>query len=225
MTLQSLLESPPVLQLKFYEFGIVMHRQTEQGETAYLVDADQVATTLAARVCFAPGLLSSRTVTVIQEGTRKILVEYRRRQKTALLLAGQDPLVVPLPALLLLRVTVGDERPDYRIYAVKERPTTLDVSLFRAPLPNIYPDGRICWGSVPQVSPASLQGSVLDKDWSLLLGTLFTDHACTGKSQQFPGDIRTMYTALQTRRSRVYPNRDLVAANLTLNDVLERLQQ
>ncbi len=201
-----------------------MHRQTEQGETAYLVDADQVATTLAARVRFAPGLLSPRTVTVIQEGTRKILVEYRRRQKTALLLDGQEPLVVPLPALLMVRVTTGDARPDYRVYAVKERPTTLTAPLFCAPLPNIHPDGRICWGSVPQVSPASLQGSVLDEDWSLLLGTLFTGHACQGKSQQFPDDIRLMYPALQTRKSRVYPKRDLVAANLTLNDVLERLQ-
>ncbi|MCP4207127.1 MAG: hypothetical protein GY767_08810 [Shimia sp.] len=76
---------------------------------------------------------------------------------------------------------------------------------------------------MPKVSAAALQGSRLDEDWAALLGTPFGSHSVRGKSQRHPDDVRRHYLELETRRSRVYPRRDLVSARTTLAQVLEKM--
>src|SRR5258707_9608339 len=75
----------PHLTLNFYSYGIIMHRRLENGgETEYAVSPEQLATALSAKVRFETGLLSSNTLYLATEGIQKIVVEYRRPQKTAL---------------------------------------------------------------------------------------------------------------------------------------------
>ncbi|QPC84537.1 hypothetical protein G4Y79_09225 [Phototrophicus methaneseepsis] len=76
-----------------------------------------------------------------QEGVKKTVVEYRKAQITGVFLNGSEvALRVPL---LMIRVTNEDRSPSYGVYAVKRRPTSLDVKLFQTPLPNVFNSGSI----------------------------------------------------------------------------------
>src|SRR5690606_19887224 len=119
------------------------------------------------------------------------VVEYRKAQLTGVFLDGSETaLRVPLPPLLMIRVTNENRSPSYGVYAVKRRPASLDVKLFQVPLPNVFNSGSICLGSVQRVSDTALTGTSLAEDWSQLLGSSFGDHACSGKSKSHPRDIR-----------------------------------
>ena len=86
----------------------------------------------------------------------------------------------------MIRVTADDKAPVYGVYAVKRRPETLDISLFHAPLPNVFGSGAICWGTVQRVTDTALRGASLAEDWTMLLGSSFGDHAVGGKSKREP---------------------------------------
>ena len=222
--LDEAIQEQPRLTLNFYSYGILMRQQRDDGsETEYAVSPEQLATVLSAKVRFESGLLSNSTICLCAEGVKRTVVEYRAPQKTALFLEGSDhPVRVPLPGLLMLRVTTANDNPRYAVYAVKDRPQTLDVPLYYAPLPNIgWAD--VCWGSVKKVSEASLADSSLNEDWQQFLGSLFTNHSVSGKSKRFPRDVREQLLSLESRKARVYPKRDLVKVDFKLADILRKV--
>ena len=189
--------------------------------TEYAVDPAQVAVALAAKVTFDTGLLSGDTLLIRTEGVKKTVVEYRKGQKTGVYLEGSETaLRIPLPPLLMIRTTSEDRNPNYTVYAVKRKPKSLDVSLFQAPLPNVFNSGSICWGTVQRVSDTALSGASLLQDWAMLLGSPFGDHACSGKSKSHRSDIRQKLIELETNGARRYPTSDLIPANKTLAQVL-----
>lgn len=223
--LAAALSQPPTLQLSFYPFGVILRRQCPDGSfTEYPVDPAQLAEALAARTTFTTGLLPPDVLYVAQAGLKRLVVSYRPAGRTALHLDGSvDPLRIPLPSLVLIRLVAGGTQR-YGVYAVKARPLTLTTTLYHAPLPNVYHNGSICWGSVPTVSAAQLASTDLSPAWSLLLGSAFTSHAVSGKSRQAPDDIRKLYLTLEQRRTRVYPTRDLLPASEagTLDAIIQR---
>jgi hypothetical protein len=200
----------------------VMLRKTEGGTTTeYPVDPAQVAVALAAKVTFDTGVLGGSTLLVRQDGVKRIVVDYRPPGKTGLFLEGSEvALRVPLPGLIMIRVTTEDKAPVYGVYAVKRRPDKLDIPLFHAPLPNIFGSGAICWGTVPRVADATLRNSALSNDWTMLLGSPFGDHAVNGKSKCYPDDIRKLLVELEEKKARVYPKGDLIPVKKTLAQVL-----
>lgn len=207
--------------LSFYSYGVMLRKTDGERISEFPVDPAQVAAALSAKVRFDTGLLSDNTLLVRQEGVHKIVIEYRRPQKTGLYFEGSDnPLRVPLPGLVLVRVTTEDRSPAYQFYAVKGRLTSFDEPLYHAPLPNIFASGSICWGNVSLVSDAALQGTLLQEDWAVLLGTRFGDHAVGGKSKSHPNDIRQKLIDLENRKARTYPKSDLIPAHRTLAQVL-----
>jgi hypothetical protein len=220
--LNAALQEQPSLILSFYSYGVMMQKRTEHGMSEYPVDPEQVALALSEKVGFNSGLLSENSLLVRTVGVQKTVVEFRRGQKTGLWLDGSDnPIRVPLPPLVLIRTTSENKNPHYHIYAVKKRPVSLDVDLFYAPLPNVYTNGNICWGSVKKVSDEALSGSSLTEDWQRLLGTRFGDHSVSGKSKQFPRDIRKAFIDMEKRNARVYRKSDLIPIKKTLAQVLE----
>lgn len=219
--MQTALQEPPSLTLEFYSYGVLLRKRIGESVSEYAVDPSQVAAALAAKVTFDTGLLNAPTLLVRQEGLRKLVVEYRAPQKIGLYVDGSDiPLRVPMPGLLLMRYTIDHERPKYGVYAVKKRPDTLAIPLFSAPLPNVGTMGGICWGTVRLASQQALQGCTLREDWSVLLGSPFGDHSVNGKSQSHPADIRQLLIALEKRKARVYPKRDLVPLGQTLAEMM-----
>lgn len=220
--MQTALQEQPNLTLEFYSYGVLMRKRVGESVSEYAVDPGQVAAALAAKVTFDTGLLNTQTLLIRQEGLRKLVVDYRAPQKTGLYVDGSEiPLRVPLPGLLLLRYTTDNGRPRYSVYAVKKRPDTLAVPLFGAPLPNVATTtGSICWGTVRLVSEQALLGCTLAEDWLVLLGSPFGDHSVSGKSHSHPYDIRQLLIALEQRKARVYPKRDLIPVNKTLEEVV-----
>ena len=221
-TLSRALTEHPSLVLSFFSFGIMLRKQDGERISEYPVDAAQVAAALSAKTCFDTGLLSANTLLVRQEGVKKTVVEYRPPQKTGIFLEGADvALRMPLPPLVLIRVTVEGGTPQYGLFAVKKRPLDLTAPLFHAPLPNVFGSGSICWGSVQRVSDASLTSASLVESWQFLLGSPFGDHACGGKSHAHPRDIRQQLIELDAQHARTYPKRDLIPVKKTLGEVLE----
>lgn len=117
-------------------------------------------------------------------------------------------------------LTSENKNPQYGVFAVKKRPTTLNEPLFHAPLPNVFASGSVCWGTVPQVDESGLQNISLAGDWAVLLGSRFNDHGVSGKSKSHPSDIRQMLIALEGRKARTYPKSDLLPVKKTLAQVL-----
>lgn len=211
----------PSLSLDFYSYGVLLRKRDGETMTEYPVDPAQIAAALAARVIFDTGLLGADTLLVRYEGVKQLVIGYRKAQKTGLYLEGSEtPLRVPLPGLILIRVTKEHRRPAYHLYAVKRRPQHLDVALFHAPLPNIYTSGSICWGTVRTVSETALTGASLAEDWQQLLGSPFGDHSVQGKSNAYRQDIRQQLIALEKRKARRYPTSDLLPMQKTLSQLL-----
>jgi len=186
-----------------------------------LPDPAQVALALAAKVTFDTGLISGNTLLVRQNGVKRTVVDYRPPQKTGLFLDGSETaLRVPLPGMILIRVTTDDKAPQYAVFAVKRRPENFDTPLFHAPIPNVFSSGSICWGTVPRVEDAALHGSSLANDWTMLLGSAFGDHAVGGKSKRQSQDIRKLLIELEGKKATRYPTGDLLPVKKTLAQVL-----
>ncbi|MHB8624563.1 MAG: hypothetical protein ACYDEO_00010 [Aggregatilineales bacterium] len=219
------LQTKPTMTLAFYPFGIILHRKLDDGgETEYAVSPAQVAETLCGQVRFESGLLTGNTLYIASEGARKLTLEYRPPTKTALYLDGSEtPVVVPLPGLVMGRITIGSDSPRYGVYAVKTRPERADTPLYHAPLPNTGTGGMgsVCWGSVRKVSVEGLASNRLDEDWKLLLGSIFTNHGVGGKSKHHPNDIRQQLIELDKRKARKYPIGDLIPVKATFGELLK----
>ena len=219
--LQRAIDEQPALTLAFFSFGCVMRKKTDTGTTEYPVSTQDIASALASNITFSTGILTSNTICILEEGAKRTVVEFRPPQKTSLWLEGaEDALHVPLPGLLLIRVTTAKSNPDYLVFAVEDRPTCFDVPLYRAPLPNIYHGGGICWGTVAKVKSQVLAGNSLTEDWAQLLGTSFGNHSVHGKCVSQPQDVRRLYIEMEKRRARAYPKRELVAERRSLGSIL-----
>lgn len=219
--LSAALTEAPSLILSFYSFGVMLRKQEGELVTEFPVDPAQIALTLAAKVTFDTGLLDGNTLLVRQDGVKRTVVEYRPPQKTGLFLDGSESaLRVPLPGLIMIRVTTEGKAPQYGVYAVKRRPDSMDIPLFHAPIPNVFGSGAICWGTVPRVEDAALRGSSLANDWMMLLGSSFGDHAVGGKSKRQPQDIRKLLIELEGKKATRYPTGDLIPVKKTLGQVV-----
>ncbi|MBN8640103.1 MAG: hypothetical protein J0M07_32625 [Anaerolineae bacterium] len=219
--LTTALTEPPSLILSFYSYGVLLRKQEGELVTEYPVDPAQIALALAAKVTFDTGLLGGGTLLVRQNGVKRTVVAYRPPQKTGIFLDGSETaLRVPLPGMILIRVTTDDKASQYGVFAVKRRPESLDFPLFHAPIPNVFSSGSICWGTVPRVEDAALRGSSLANDWTMLLGSAFGDHAVGGKSKRQPQDIRKLLIELEGKKATRYPTGDLLPVKKTLAQVL-----
>jgi hypothetical protein len=219
--LTAALTEPPSLVLSFYSYGVMLRKQEGSIIQEYPVDPAQIALALAAKVTFDTGLLGGSTLLVRQDGVKKTVVEYRPPQKTGIFLDdAETALRVPLPGLVMIRMTTEGKAPQYGLFAVKRRPQTLDVPLFHAPLPNVFGSGSICWGTVQRVRDDALRGASLADDWAMLIGSSFGNHACSGKSRSHPQDIRAKLVALEAQKAKRYPVSDLIPVKKTLAHLL-----
>ena len=214
--LQQTLNEAPQLILTFYRYGILLRQPTpDGGHTEYPVDPSQVATALSTHLRFETGLLDGNILSMQQMGHQHTVVIFRPAQLTGVWIEGSDaPVRLPLPPLVLMR-QIGGASARYAVFAVKRRPTTWETPLFHAPLPNVYPSGSVCWGTVPV--PLTLAPTQL---WEPLLGSAFGNHAVSGKSRQFPSDIRQHWLHLAQSARRVYPLRDLMPTPFTLHHLI-----
>lgn len=209
----------PDMSLEFYPFGVVMRRNTEHGSTAYAIDPTELSAIMAQNVIVDTGLLPEGSLYYARVGAQIKIIEYRAPQVTAIWLEGsEDPLRIPLPGLVMIRVSQGDHH-EYRLFAVKHRPSKPEDKLYRAPLPNTSTEG-ICWGTVKRGKDASKSAS-LEDDWVQLLGSRFGNHDVSRKSKSHEKDIRAKFTDMEKRKTKKYPLTDLIETKYTMQSLMK----
>ncbi len=133
-------------------------------------------------------------------------------------------LSIPLPGLVLIGVN-----QQYYLWAIKSKLFDPQSQAYNAPFPNINPfNGRICFGANPV--PIALATTINDV-WNLFIKAPFNGDSVSGKSRQFPQDIRRQWENLTNTKS--YPLRDLIAISdsknskrkVTIAEVIECLIQ
>ncbi len=118
-------------------------------------------------------------------------------------------LTVPLPPLVFAGVNVpeGSNRATYHVWAMREATFRPEAVLCHAPLPNVYDDGRICWG---ENHPPEVALATIDQAWRLFISSLFTGEMGEERSKEHPRDVRGLFLALSG--SDRYPVEDLQPA-------------
>lgn len=97
---------------------------------------------------------------------------------------SEQQITVPVPRTVMLGV--GQE---YYLWCIKTKHFEHDAVIFNAPFPNLYPDGKICWGNntAPDADPKSARLA-----WELFFSTPFNNHLVNGKSHSQRNDVRRL---------------------------------
>ena len=203
----------PDMVLSWY--GDLVHLQ-RRGNTSYFVSPEGVAQALS-KVPSASGLLPKRCLgTGFLNGARFWVVFVPPRRRT-LLFVGEKEYVIPLPPLVW-----AGWQTQYRIFALGSPGyPTLSTPLFVAPLPNVYRDGKICWGNV--TVPEAATATILEKAFQQFVeGSLFSAHLANGKSLQYTNSVMLRYEQMvNDGTTRRYPLDDLMPAECHLSWLLE----
>lgn len=218
--LKSQLPAKPIMELAFMPYGIIRRSYNENGAVEVIVSPEDVALALSQRESrWETGILGPNTLFMAEINGTRIVAEYRPPQVTGVWLEGTPtPLRVPMPGLVLIRRSAKNAPQHYRLFAAKKRPDAHSMKLYRAPLPNVYADGDICWGSVPK--PEVVNSASLEADWTMLLGSGFGNHGGLSLSKKHKSDVRKLLIELDAKKAKRYPLSDLVEHRLSLRQEL-----
>lgn len=203
----------PLAELRIYESTVLLTRRHGPSWRQYPVSPDQIATLLG-KVPISSGLLPPHTLGTGQLRGTPFYVLYIPPRPAAIQTTKQT-YRIPLPPL----VWCGHGR-EYRIWALDTLAyPDRDLSLFKAPFPNCYADGRICWGNVADIPTATpkTMGAVLKL---FLEESAFNLHVADGKSVAFPTSVIARWQQLVDDQAEAYPLDDLMPAELGLSRVL-----
>jgi PRTRC genetic system protein B len=189
-----------------------MHDYENDTVGTRIVSVVDIAHALASQLAYSTGLLPENTLwwrnTSI--GPVYALYEAPRVRRLALQSESLKPVRydVPLPGLIFL--CIPGNAP--WVYAVAGRPISRKDMVFKAPLSNVYGNGRTCPGNnkFPQL-PAEVVESFFQ--------SFFTRHAdIGGRSAKHPKDITEQWKALNGKTE--YPLKDMVKHG-TVKDLME----
>jgi len=115
---------------------------------------------------------------------------------------------VPLPGFVF---TGKGSR--YCVFAVKHRPGNRE-GLFRAPLPNVFDNGKICPGNV-NFPPCSAQ--TIHKAANMFFASEFNQDLMQGRSAEYQENVFRLWEAIDDQDE--FPLDDLVKTHLVLEDL------
>jgi len=123
------------------------------------------------------------------------------------------PLIVPAPRLVL----IGSGN-SYRLAAMHGKHFEHDNLAYHVPFPNVYPDGRICWGTntPPEARPENAR-----KVWELFFASPFNADLAGKKSHAHLKDVRDQLLELDRKGARSYPVNDLISMNISIERMVE----
>ncbi|MEO0562190.1 MAG: hypothetical protein AAF125_08750 [Chloroflexota bacterium] len=210
------LAAQPAVQINLYNTGIITLTQfDETAQTTYPISPTALQQAMSKTASFSTGFIPTDTLYYQIIGTTHTVAAYRPPSTVGLYLEGETEAVVfPLPGLILIHNKHGKNRGHHTLAAVKERPTNLDIELYRAPFPHLDKNGGICWGSVQHIagdSPLDLR-----PDWRQLLGSAWGNHHIAERSHREPEDVRKLWRQLHNSQASTFPLNDLIAMNTTL---------
>ena len=138
-------------------------------------------------------------------------------QKQTLTLAtpeGTETLTVPIPATVL----IGVGNSYYLFAGAQYVPLGPSAGLFRAPFPNVYSNGRICWGDNSRPPANHLVARAV---WDMFFRTPFNTHLSNGKSKAHDNDVNEQLITLANMEK--YPLDDLIKESYSLDTMLQRI--
>lgn len=120
---------------------------------------------------------------------------------------------VALPGLFFL----GVERT-YYLWAQPETAFSPSAAACRAPLPNVHPDGTICFGNN---TPPAASCQTIDQAWKLFIQSPFNRDLASGKSKRHPNDVCKQLQSLAKRCLKEYPMKDLNHCGMSVAKTIE----
>jgi PRTRC genetic system protein B len=126
---------------------------------------------------------------------------------------GDRLISVPLPRLVMLTTGGGSY-----LWALKTRDFERDAQAWRAPLPNVYIDGGICWGANPQPKGDPDQ---VRKAFTLFFEAPFNAHLVDGKSATWKSDVRQLLDGLAGKGKKVFPEKELIPDRRKIDDCIQ----
>lgn len=130
---------------------------------------------------------------------------------------GLKQLCVPLPGFMFLGI-----KRTYYIWAYGEWQAE-QTPLYQAPLPNVHPDGHICFG---KSRPPMVNGQTIERAWDLFWNSPFNHDLTRGKSKRFPKNILALLATLHQpslNTTARFPIDELREARITVGDLLRQL--
>ena len=94
--------------------------------------------------------------------------------------------------------------------------------LYHAPFPNVYGDGRVCWGKNIIANTAAENA---EKIWGLFFDSIFNNDLSNGKSLTYPHSVVKMYEDLKDANRKRYPTNDLMQTHMSVADIPRRGRQ
>jgi hypothetical protein len=121
-------------------------------------------------------------------------------QKREIWIDQDEQITVPIPRTVLLGIG-----GTYYLWALAGKHFNAIELAYRAPFPNIYPNGKICWGTN---TPPAANAQTAREVWDLFFKSPFNGDLATTKSISHPNDVRAKLRELAGTRN--YPLKDLV---------------
>ena len=204
------------MRLDFYGESIVMQDMEKKGGSFRIVAAHDIAHALASELSFTTGMLPENTLwwTNTKGGPVMALWVAPAVRTLALQIAVDrtpDRYKIPLPGLIFL--CRSGQPPS--VYASFERPKSPKSRIWKAPLPNIYFNGRSCPGS------NRYPGNIAEIPDSFFQSFFTEAVSSSGRSKKYPCDITDMWKELHNAKKENYPLTDLVYEGI-LADLMRR---
>lgn len=148
--------------------------------------------------------------------TRGAWVVYVAPPQTINIATDQNEiLTIPIPMSLF----VGWAHR-YYLFAMKGKVFDVNSPVYCAPYPNVYDNGRICWGShkVPIVTPLNI-----GQTWKLFFATTFNAHIASGKTKSHPDNALNLLRELSAAKKRSFPAGEFVRHAYSVSSCLDNL--
>lgn len=126
-----------------------------------------------------------------------------------------EKLTVPIPMSLFL----GWGRR-YYLWSLRGRRFEPSMEVYKAPFPNVYDNGRICWGSH---KPSKVTASNIAGTWKLFFSTVFNDHIAANKTKSCTINAMDLLRKLSASKKKTFPSRELVWASRSVEACLENI--
>jgi PRTRC genetic system protein B len=206
----AILGETPLAELRIYESAVLLTRRDGKSWRQYPIEPDQLAQLLG-KLPSASGLLPAHTLGNGIKNGAPFYVVYVPAHRARLQMPQGRTYTIPLPPL----VWCG-ERRNYRVWALGTSAyPDRDLPLYKAPFPNCYADGRICWGNVGQIPEATTK-TISQVRRLFLEESEFNLHVADGKSVAFPVSVVARWQQLETSGAESYPLDDLMPSECSL---------
>ena len=143
---------------------------------------------------------------------------YVTRPQMVQIVTDQDEkLNIPIPATLFLGW--GSR---YYLWALPSKRFSPNLPVYRAPFPNIYSNGRICWGNhrVPKAAAVNIR-----RAWEMFFGTAFNEHISSNKCKSYSGTVLELLRHLSANCTTVFPQRELIGEHATVEACIHQTLQ